>query len=136
MQEHIKINIRKTIINRDDQKKMENTWFFPPYGTWHPYLQSNEVFLWKISTRKFRGKKRATIRTIVNLDIAKTREKFEDFPKKSLKTELDIFNIRTKARKWKQWRLFVDKVAEVAYSNASTFNPRTQIEQLHRDDIM
>ena len=41
---------------------------------------------------------------------------------------------KEKLRDW--FQLLADKVAEAAYSDTSTFNRRTQIEQLHGDDPM
>ena len=55
-------------------------------------------FIKPIGVKKFRGKKRATIVTTINRDIIRTRERFPEFDVHPLKSELDLWNVRVKAK--------------------------------------
>ena len=67
--------------------------------------------------KKFRGRKRATIITTLNRDILRTREKYEQFQIKPLKTELDLRNTRVKATNRKLWIKQVKMVVDAADSD-------------------
>ena len=78
-----------------------------------------KYFFEKRTNRKFRGRKRTTIVTTINRDIKKTRDKYNDFNVEELNSEIRLHNIGAKARNRKLWKVIVDKVVEVAYSEAS-----------------
>ena len=54
--------------------------------------------------KKFKGRKRATIVTTINRDIERTRQKYENFDIKGLRTELALRNMRVKAMNRKHWQ--------------------------------
>ena len=65
---------------------------------------------------KFRGRKRTTIVTTLNRDIARTKQHNPGFRLPHLKTELDLHNIRVKAKNRKHWQKIVKMVTDAAYS--------------------
>ena len=71
------------------------------------------------NAQKFRGRKRATIVTTLNRDIERTREGNESFQISSLKTELDLNNIRVKALDRNHWQKIVKWVTDAAYSDSA-----------------
>ena len=75
------------------------------------------------SSKKFKGRKRASIVTTINNDIAKTKSINPNFAIKKLKTEVDLHNIGSKAGNRKQWKIIVATVVKAAYSDISTYKP-------------
>ena len=66
--------------------------------------------------KKFRGRKRTTIVTTLNRDIANTRKLCPMFDLPLLRSELDLHNIRVKAKDKKNWKKRVAMVFKAAYS--------------------
>ena len=84
-----------------------------------PARNSMKFILEKRSKKKFRGRKRATIRTTVSRDIKKTKEKNPSFSIREIKSEIAIHNIGVKARNKKHWKVVVNQMVQAAYSNTS-----------------
>ena len=68
------------------------------------------------NTRKFRGRKRATIVTTLNRDIKRTRTKYNNFDIKPLLTEVDLRNTKVKAINRNHWKKKIQMVIDAAYS--------------------
>ena len=67
--------------------------------------------------KKYRGRKRATIVTTLNRDIERTKKQCEGFAIPSLKSELDLQNIRVTALDRNHWQKIVKMVTNAAYSD-------------------
>ena len=67
--------------------------------------------------KKFRGRRRSTIVSALNRDIALTKKKYPLFDIPMLKTELDLHNARVKAKNKQLWRKRVGMVYTAAYSS-------------------
>ena len=65
---------------------------------------------------KFRGRKRTTIVNTLNRDITNTKLVYPHFDLPQLRTELDLYNIRVKAKNRVLWRKRVKMIFDAAYS--------------------
>ena len=81
-----------------------------------PARKAMQFFFEKTNAKKFRGRKRTTIVTTLNRDIHNTRLQHPQFDLPTLKTELDLHNIRVKATNRVLWRRRVNLVYDAAYS--------------------
>ena len=81
-----------------------------------PARKAMKYYFEKESMNKFRGRKRSTIVTTINRDIKTTKKKNPRFDLPVMKTELDLHNIRVKAKNRRLWRKRVELVTTTAYS--------------------
>ncbi len=82
-----------------------------------PARKAMKFFSEKTDAKKFRGRKRTTIVTTLNRDIQNTKLKYPHFDLPTLRTELDLHNIRVKATNRNLWRKRVAMIYEAAYSS-------------------
>ena len=81
-----------------------------------PARKAMQFFFEKTNAKKFRGRKRTTIVTTLNRNIHNTRLQHPQFDLLILKNELDLHNIRVKAKNRVLWRRRVNLVYDAAYS--------------------
>ena len=84
-----------------------------------PARKAMKYYFEKESVGKFKGRKRSTIVSTINRDIQQTKKRFPRFDLPVLKTELDLHNIRVKAKNRNLWRKRVELITTTAYSNKS-----------------
>ena len=81
-----------------------------------PARKAMKYFFEQTEAEKYRGRKRTTIVTTLNHDIALTKQTYPHFDLQPLHTELDLHNIRVKATNRVLWRKRVKMVYDAAYS--------------------
>ena len=67
------------------------------------------------SAKKFRGRKRSIIVTILNRDIKRLKKQFKAFVQKAIKSQLDLRNVRLKAIERNGWRKSFSVIVPAAY---------------------
>ena len=80
-----------------------------------PARKAMKFFFEKTDATKFRGRKRTTI--VTKLNINNTKLKYPQFDLPTLQTELYIHNIRVKATNRNLWRKRVEMIYKAAYSS-------------------
>ena len=85
-----------------------------------PIRKAMKFFFEQRNCKKFRGRKRTNIISTINNDIKITTELFKDFDLKPLNSELNLHNIRVKAKNRRLWAKRVEMVVCAAYSDKST----------------
>ena len=81
-----------------------------------PARKAMKFYFEHIHATKFRGRKRTTIVSTLNRDIANTKQIYPQFDLPQLHTELDLHNIRVKATNRTLWRKRVKMIYDAAYS--------------------
>ena len=81
-----------------------------------PARKAMKFYFEQSNAKKFKGRKRTTIVNTLNRDIIKTKQVYPHFDLPELRTELDLHNIRVKAKNRKLWRMRVKMIRDAAYS--------------------
>ena len=81
-----------------------------------PARKAMKFYFERNNAGKFRGRKRTTIVNTLNRDITNTKLVYPHFDLTQLHTELDLHNIRVKAKNRVLWRKRVKMIFDAAYS--------------------
>ena len=82
-----------------------------------PARKAMKFYFEKTEAKKYRGRKRATIVTTLNRDIHNTKQQYPQFDLPTLNTEMDLHNMRVKAKNRILWRKRVGMIFNAAYSS-------------------
>ena len=82
-----------------------------------PARKAMKFYFEKTNVKKYRGRKRATIVTTLNRDIHNTKQQYPQFDLPTLNTEMDLHNMRVKAKNRNLWRKRVGMIFNAVYSS-------------------
>ena len=82
-----------------------------------PARRAMKFYFEERTEKKYRGRKRTTIVSTLNRDRAITKKKYPTFDLPLLQSELDLHNMRVKAKDKRNWKKRVELVFKAAYSS-------------------